>query len=358
MKRLDRYVLRELLVPFLIGTLAVVLMFDINMLMAYTKQYDISNIPGLAVAQMILYKTPYWMNMTLPVGMSLGASLAMSRLARESELTAMRCAGARILRVIAPITLFGLVVAAADFVLVEKVMPVSERKFASLARQFGVLAVMPDLAENTFVRLEGMQVSIGRTRRTGKDTIVLSDIVIYSRPGAGDVQIISATSGTYNQGQWVLNDADVYMFRPGTDGMMLVHERKHWSINRKISVDDLLLPPQPEEQTASQLRQSIAGARRQRLPTQQLEIEFQKRYSVPASCILFAFVAPALAIMFARSGFAGVLLSIFLVFLYYNVFIFTTEILGKNAHIAPIVAAWAPNALFVILGLIAIRRLE
>ena len=358
MKRLDRYVLRELLVPFLIGTLAVVLMFDINMVMAYTKQFDISNIPKLALAQMILYKTPFWMNMTLPVGMSLGASLAMSRLARESELTAMRCAGARILRVIAPITMFGVFVAVGDLALVEKVMPVSERKFSSLERQFGALVVMPNLAENTFVRLEGMQVSIGRTNRTGPNSMVLNDIVIYSRPTSGDIKIISATTGAYNEGQWVLNDAVIYDFKPGSPDVMRLTERKPWSINRRIGLDDLLLPPQPEEQTASQLRRSIAQARSQRLPTQQLEIEYQKRFSIPASCILFAFVAPALAIMFARSGFAGVLLSIFLVFLYYNVFIFTTEILGKNSHISPILAAWAPNILFAILGFFVIRRLE
>src|ERR1019366_6076078 len=184
------------------------------------------------------------------------------------------------------------------------------------------------------------------------------DIVIYSRPTSGDVKIISATTGAYNEGQWVLNDAVIYDFKPGSPYVMRLTERKPWSINRRIGLDDLLLPPQPEEQTASQLRRSIAQARSQGLPTQQLEIEYQKRFSIPASCILFAFVAPALAIMFARSGFAGVLLSIFLVFLYYNVFIFTTEILGKNSHISPILAAWAPNILFAILGFFVIRRLE
>lgn len=356
MKQLDRYVLRELMIPFLIGTIAVVLMFDVNMVMAYTKQFDISNIPKLALIQMIIYKTPFWMNMTLPVGMSLGASLAMSRLARESELTAMRSAGARVLRVIAPIAMFGLLVSVLDFVLVERVVPVSERKFASMERQFGVAAAIPDLAENSLIRLDQMQISIGRTHRTGKDAIDLSDIVVFSRPSQGHVTIIQANTGSYLQGQWILDNAFIYDLHNGE--LTRFHEGKRWSINRKISVDDLLLPPQPTEQTATQLRESIRNAKIQKLPTQQLEIEYQKRYSIPASCILFAFVAPALAIMFARSGFAGVLLSIFLVFLYYNVFILTTEILGKNSHILPIAAAWLPNVLFGVLGLIVIRRLE
>jgi len=235
-------------------------------------------------------------------------------------------------------------------------MPAAERREASLERQIGVLAVMPDLAENTFVRLPNMQVSIGRTRRTGRDTLQLTDVVIYQRPAVGVVRLIRADSGTYDNGRWFMPNAVGWDL--AGDELTLYTENKPVAIEDRVALDDLMMPPQPEEQTASQLRASIANARLQHLPTQQLEIKYHVRYSVPASCIIFAFVAPALAIMFARSGFAGVLLSIFLVFLYYNVFIFTTEILGKNAHISPMVAAWAPNVLFAILGLIAIRRLE
>ncbi|HLK16201.1 MAG TPA: LptF/LptG family permease [Fimbriimonadaceae bacterium] len=356
MKRLDRYVIRELLVPFLIGTLAVVLMFDINMVMAYTKQFDISNIPKLALFQMILYKTPYWMNMTLPVGMSLGASLAMSRLARESELTAMRTAGARVLRVIAPIAAFGVLVAIGDYLMVEKVMPGAERKFTSLEQKFGLLVVMPNLSENTIVRLPNMQVSIGHAQRTGEGSMDLRDIVVFDRTSNQGVQIIRSDHGSYNQGEWVLQGADIWWLAPGEATAMYTMETAR--LHYKVSIADLLMPPGPEQQTAAQIRESIANAQRMHLASRELEIQYQIRFSVPASCILFALVAPALAIMFARSGFAGVLLSIFLVFLYYNVFVFTTEILGKNSHISPVLAAWSPNLLFAILGLFAIRRLE
>ena len=66
MKTLDRYIYRELVVPFLIGTIAVVLMFQANMLIYLFKNFSLSNVPTLAVLDMILYKTPYFLNMTLP----------------------------------------------------------------------------------------------------------------------------------------------------------------------------------------------------------------------------------------------------------------------------------------------------
>lgn len=357
MKRLDRYVIRELFVPFLIGTLAVVLMFDINQLMAMTKEWNLSAVPKLAVAQFILYKTPFYLNMTLPVGMSLAASLAMSRLARESELTAMRGAGTRVFRVICPVAFVGLLVSIGGFFLNEKVMPLSEKRATNLQQEIGVLANAPDFAENVYIRLQQYQVSVRRVQRIGPDKVMLEDVLLFSRPSLDQIQVMLGDTGYYDHGQWYMQDARVWVF--GKDDQVLTfkpHQRVNF--NEKIAVNDIIMPPQPEEETAGQLRDEIALNKLHHIPTQQLEINYQVRFSVPAACFIFAFVAPALAIMFARSGFAGVLLSIFIVFLYFNVYVTTTQILGKDPAMPPIVAAWAPDVLFLILGLIAIRRLE
>src|SRR5271155_2939714 len=103
MKRLDVYLIREMVVPFLIGTVSVVLMFQANTYMALARELQLNNVPFSAVIQVLYFKTPFFLSMTLPLGMALASSLAMSRIARESELTAFRAAGARILRVLAPI---------------------------------------------------------------------------------------------------------------------------------------------------------------------------------------------------------------------------------------------------------------
>jgi lipopolysaccharide export system permease protein len=118
------------------------------------------------------------------------------------------------------------------------------------------------------------------------------------------------------------------------------------------------MPPVPEEQTLSQLRAEITEAKRQRRPSKNLEISYQVRFSTPAACIVFALFAPAVAIKFGKSGFAGVLLSIVLVGIYYNAFILTTEILGKNGSLPASPAAWLPDICFAVMGLLAIRRLE
>src|SRR5690349_4614246 len=106
-------------------------MFQANTLIYQLKTFSLSAVPIDGLLKLITYRTPEYLNLTLPVGMSLAASLAISRLTRESELTAMRAAGARILRVCMPIMAFGLLVSVGDYFITDRVMP----KAASEARK-------------------------------------------------------------------------------------------------------------------------------------------------------------------------------------------------------------------------------
>jgi lipopolysaccharide export LptBFGC system permease protein LptF len=75
--------------------------------------------------------------------------------------------------------------------------------------------------------------------------------------------------------------------------------------------------------------------------------------------LVFSLVSPIFGVIFSRSGgFPGVLVSFVVVLLYYNAFVVSTQILGKFAWCPVWFAAWSPNLAFIVLGLIALRRLE
>jgi len=356
-KRLDIYMWRELLVPFLIGTVAVVLMFSINQLMAILKEISVQNVPREAILLSLIYKLPSWMNMTLPIGVSLAASLAFTRLTRESELTAMRAAGTPILRAIVPVVFFGLLVAIGNFLTVEKLMPPAEQKFTEIARKVGILGIMPDFRSNAVVYLRDYTASFGSVIRSG-DSLQLTNVTLVQRPSPDVTRIFTADSGTYKDGIWTLNKPYGWMLK----GLTLTGVRPRNNdmvIDQRIIIEDLLNPRTEETQTAAELREAIQNGKKTGLDTRELEVAYHNRFSVPASCIIFALVGPIFAILFARTGgFAGVLLSIFLVMAYYNVYVVCSEIFGKNGWLPPIAAAWLPNILFAVLGIIGLRRLE
>lgn len=356
MKTLDRYLLKEMIVPFLIGTLSVVLMFMANELIAEFKNLSLQHVPIVAIMQLILYKTPSFLVLTLPVGTSLAASLTFTRLTRESELTAMRSAGYSVIRTVMPIAAFGLLIGGLNFYIAEGVTPRAEKQFRSLGTKVGVLAMVPSFASNVMIRVKNYTMSIGSVSKQPDDSILLTSILMVERPRAGETTLLSAEYGTYRDGVFTLRKAMLRNLKG--DDLIVATPSKEVIINEKIVLNDLFLPPSAEEETASELKKEIANVKKLGGDTRQLESAYHVRFSVPASCVIFALVAPIFAVFFARSGgFMGVLLSIILVFLYYNVFVISTQILGQGV-LPPVVGAWLPNVMFGILGFIGYRRLE
>jgi len=84
MRKLDRYIWREMGVPLFSGVIVIAMLFMANDVIAIFKELNVANIPQVMVAQLVLLKLPGWLSLTLPVGVTLGVSLALSRLTRES----------------------------------------------------------------------------------------------------------------------------------------------------------------------------------------------------------------------------------------------------------------------------------
>jgi lipopolysaccharide export system permease protein len=82
------------------------------------------------------------------------------------------------------------------------------------------------------------------------------------------------------------------------------------------------------------------------------EVEIQKKYSIPAACIIFILIGAPLGVMVRRGGF-GVAASISLLFfLIYWAFLIGGEKLAERGFFSPFVGMWAANILLGIIGII------
>jgi lipopolysaccharide export LptBFGC system permease protein LptF len=143
------------------------------------------------------------------------------------------------------------------------------------------------------------------------------------------------------------------------DSLVDARPGKNIVINERITIADMFTTPDAAEQTATQLRDAITAGRKAGRDMTVQQIAYNCKYSLPTACAVLALVGPLFAVWLSRNGaFIGVLLSIVLVFLYYNVYVVSTQILGQNGYLNPWLAAWLPNILFVGLGIFALRRLE
>ena len=356
MKRIDRYLLKEMVVPMLVGTVVIALLFMANEFISIFKSFEATRLPFAAVIQMVFLRMPYWLSLTLPSGTAIGVALAVSRLARESEITAMRAAGVPIRRIFMPVLAVGLVVSVANFLIVEKLIPPASKAGRNVTNQASFIASAPAFKSNVMLQLDRYTANFGSVQRTLQGTIEIKDIVLFERPKAGEVVLYQADSGVYDDGVWRIPNATIWFFH-GKDLQSCIS--KEMVINERIRVSDLFVQPAPDEETADALKAAIERGKAAKADTTILEIAYYVKFSLPASCLVFALAAAALSVTMMRSGpFVGLIVSMGLVMLFYNFHIVSTEIIGRNAWLPPLFAAWLPDMLYAAVALFLVWRAE
>ena len=86
------------------------------------------------------------------------------------------------------------------------------------------------------------------------------------------------------------------------------------------------------------------------------EVEIQKKYSIPAACIVFVLIGGPLAVRYRQAGVAMVVAASLLIFCAYYVSLVGGEELADELILSPFWAMWAPNVLFGGVGLALLRQ--
>lgn len=107
--------------------------------------------------------------------------------------------------------------------------------------------------------------------------------------------------------------------------------------------------PSPVTVDIIQMRQLEVDALERR--AQSLEVEVQKKFSIPAACIVFVLVGAPLGIRARRSGIGVAFLSI-LFFVFYYLCLAGGEELADRRLMSPWVAMWTPNLVMGAIGLL------
>jgi len=81
------------------------------------------------------------------------------------------------------------------------------------------------------------------------------------------------------------------------------------------------------------------------------EVELQKKYSIPAACIIFVLVGVPLAMQFPRGGLGLVLGAGMVVFAIYYIGLIGGESLANRLTLSPFLAMWATNILMSVVGI-------
>ena len=306
----DRAIAAELVVPFWIGLGAFLAMLVGNTLFQLLEQMVRDRWPVAMVGRILLFNIPTALQYALPVACALAPGLAWGRLARDSEIVALRAAGVSLRRLALPAVVLGCVASAGAAALVEKVVPWAWAQQNSVE---GWLANLPvgQLDRSLTFTSNDTTVAWWSMSREGSRRFGMRDVTVIDR---GDrtgesIRVVRARSGTYDAGVWTLSDVAVHEF--DADGGARWDARAR-SLEMPLEADFArgflsFARDQPQNLSFGELTR-MRDADGDPVRRRALDVARWFKFAVPALCLPLAVLAVPLALRFGRGGgFAGVL---------------------------------------------------
>ena len=319
---------------------------------------EILAVPGNGDAELWRYvglRLPQLVNRFLPFSVLLGTLITLATLSQHSEIVSMKAAGISAHQIIAPLILAAALFAIVHFAFNERIVT---RATAALdaweAAEWGPVPAGSDVQTNVRLIHGDDLIFVQRVHGRG-ESVRLAGIDIFEREGGTLRRIINARSGRRAGDAWLLDGVRMFTVDSGRLARM-----ERMNFGQGITPDHITLAQvDPEQQDFWSLRESIGNLESVNRPTAMLEANLWRKIASPMSSILMPLLAAVAAFGLARSGqlMARAVIGMALGFAYFVADNFALA-MGNFGAYPPLLAAWGPFLLFLLVGEAVLIRTE
>jgi len=300
-------------------------------------------------------RVPMLISRFLPFSVLLGTLITLATLNQNSEIVSMKAAGISAHQIIAPLILASVGVAAISFIFNERVVTRAAATLAAWeAVEYGRVPPSTGVSSNVWVR-GGDDLILVRQVRGKRESTRLQGLTIYHRDGSTLASMIRAESAVPAGSAWRLSNAQLF----DVEGNVVARRPSMVALHG-VSTDQFTLANvSADEQDFWTLKESIAELKVAGRPTAALEAALWHKISGPLSALLMPLLAGVAAFGLARSGqlFVRAIIGMGLGFTYFVVDNFALA-MGDFGAYPPLLAAWGPFALFLLIGEMVLIRTE
>jgi len=363
---MDRYILIELLLPFLFGMgLFSSLALSIGTLFDLVRRVTESGLPLTIAVKILFLKMPAFVVLAFPMSTLLASLMAYSRLSSDSEIIALRSLGVSIYRLVIPALLFSLLVTGLAFIFNDQITPAANYE-ALLTLEKAVNQDRPPTQQSNIIYPEYGKIRNGE----GQEQTILTRLfyaeefngtemkrlTILDRTQTGINQVLTAQSATWNiqENIWDFYDGTVYIIAPDGSYRNIVRFKHQQLALPRAPLDFASRDRGDGEMSISQAQRYLEVIRLSGDPkkVRKLEVRIQAKYSLPFVCFVFGLVGAAIGIRPQNTNKATSFgICVGLIFSYY-LLSFLSESMGIWGLMSPFFAAWFPNLLGMTAGLL------
>jgi lipopolysaccharide export system permease protein len=356
MRHLDRYVVRHFLLAYfycIAGFLSIWFIFDVSDNISTFLDQRISR---TLILEYYLTQIPQILVILLPVALLLALLFSLGRMSRSNEIVSMLTSGVSLPRILAPLLLIGLLTTAASTALNYSMAPHGEYAHKRLLED-----------PQSRRQLLGLTAQIFRNRTDNRTWFIQQ---FY--PGENVFNTVHIVQQDANDNIVTAYIVTRALYHPETlawefQQLKIVHYDKEGNVTKTIPYTESLVISDWSE---TPFRLSSANLRAEHLSVPELRdyLQFnsdfpttllapfathlQYRVALPWTCAVVALIAGSLGVGYSRRGILSSVAAAILLVFAMNFVMHLFLALGEGARIPTWAAAWTPNIIFGIIGLV------
>ncbi len=367
MSIINRYLMREILLPFFYALAVVVFILLLGQLFKIVNMVVSDGVRVWDIMRMVLSMIPQMMTMALPISFFFAVLVGVGRLVGDCEVVALKAAGISPYRMAIPVLQLAVVCTLLTLLMSAWLAPLGikqlRRATFDILREKVTLALRPQIVNQTF---PGMAIYLDKIdRKTGR----VVSVFIEDRRHGDHQQTITALHGRIVSDMQTstlsleLMDGTIHEYDQKKESYRVTDFSKY-HINFEISAlmgEKLHVGFKNKARSNSELRQKIILEKsRGGNPANTIEILYE-RFTNPFACIAFALLGLALVQVPVRSGarFQGFVFGLGFLLVYH----LTGMVVGYLVEMKPDFALFflaLPPLVFTLLGagLLAMKQNE
>ena len=365
MRIFTRYILREVTSHALIGTAIFTFVIYTKELGQILELVVRNSAPLPSAIELFILIIPEALTITLPAGVLIGILIGLSRLAADSEITAMKASGIGVwhfLRVLSIFFLAAWLLALGNSVYLA---PRAQEALARLQDQLKGSQVSFEIQPRVFYEGFPKMVLYVHDVKSAEGAAIWKGVFLADISNPGAPKITLAEKGILvSEGRNTLHlhlvNGSAHDLDPTKPDQYQISTFQETDLPISLPEGAAAKDQQPASISQVPTLQLPQQARSRKSPVvaRWYWIEFHRRLALPTACIVLALVGFPLGLSAKKGGkSAGFVLTIILVFAYYFVSLFGLS-LARQGKVSPGVGVWLADVVFLGLGGFLLWRSE
>jgi LPS export ABC transporter permease LptG/LPS export ABC transporter permease LptF len=361
LRTLDRYLIREILPPFLLALVVFTFILQIPPIMDHAEALIAKGVPWLTVGHLLALLLPQALGLTIPMALLVGLLIAFGRLSGDRETVAVLACGVSLYRFLLPVMLLAGAAASVTMWVLIVGIPDANQTFRKITFDIVSARVENDVRPRVFFEdfpNRVLYVQDTAAPEPGWRKVFLADTSTPGRPVifmADRARLLLDRSS--RRVELVLHDGARYApgEKPGEYELYRFDDKDLIISLDPNSVFPSTTPPKGvTELRIGELREQIKVKQAEGLSPHNEVMQIQQKFSIPFACLIFGVLGIALGVTARKDGkLAGFVVGIFVIFVYY-VLMYLAESLAKGHMMPAVLSRWVPNIVLAPIAVVAL----